>query len=614
MNLLDVIIFLTLTRGIHTTFEGNFWIEPLTNSSGLYQERLGTIHLTTNSWRVDIKINLSEFKNDVNALMKSINTTRNQCSSIGSTAVMGCEMVSRELIKREHILQHKINELYLIMHPQTRYRRDLLDKVGRVGNVLFGLMDSEDSQKIYKALDNLNEDSSAIHEDLAQHRTVVNSLVRAFNETSLELNDNFRRVKKAMSDLGQVVDANTKEIQLTEINTILFSHVYQLDQKIIDLLDIVQKAHDGTISGKLFRLPSFSEALSRLHRATLQDVRLPFDLEKLHLRQLNAVADIEGHYVEDGIVLSLTIPLTENMFALYKVTSIPIQVDATTYALIDNPYPFVATSESHGDVMLLTKDLLEKCNAIDKTNFVCKHSLSTYTDKSRNCVRRLMTGQVDHSVCDVRAFKSSGELWEPLAADNKWLFIIPKPTQIQISCPRERTTKTVRGVGILHLEPLCRAYTAEVQLITVLRAVELSAGTITLDTKVLENFNYSGLADVDFEGKGLGHIDLQEVGTKVPLLPIANSTYQQKHTKDTLYNQSVKIRFYESLLLGVAIGFTVMLVIYILFKNRLALWRLIFLRNKTSQTEPSETNMLKSTEAGLAESMQPLTQVKEENV
>lgn len=599
MILLDVILAFMLITGIRASFEEHFYMEPLTNTSGLYQERLGSIHLTTNSWHVDIKMNLSEFEADVAALMRSINITKNQCSNIRNGEITGCEMVSRELIQREHILEHKIKELYLIMHPQTRHRRDLLDKVGRVGNVLFGLMDSEDSEKIYKALDNLNADSSAIHEDLTQHRTVVNSIIRAFNESSSEVNENFKKVKKTLSDMGQIVDANKKEIQITEINTILFSHAFQLDQKIVDLLDIVQKAHDGIISGKLFRLPSFSEALSRLHRATQQDIRLPFDLENLHLRQLNAVADIEGHYVEDGIVLSLTIPLTETVFALFKITSVPIQVDSDTYALLDNPYPYVATSEAgHGDVMLLTKDLLEKCTAIDKNNFVCQHSISTYTDKSKNCIRRLMTGQVDHSICDVRAFKSSGELWEPLAADNKWLYVIPSDTQIHINCPRERASKTIRGVGILHLQPLCRAYTAEVQLITVLRAVELSSAAITLDTKVLQNFNFSGLVDVDFERKGLGHIDLQEVGTKVPLLPIANSTYQQKHTKDTLYNQSIKIRFYESILLGVGIGFISMLVIYILFKNRLGIWRLIFQRNKKSQTDPVELQMLEGLESG----------------
>lgn len=609
MILLEVIFLLALINGIRANLEEQFYMEPLANTSGLYQERLGNIHLTTSSWRVDIKINLSEFKNDVDALMRSINSTKSQCHNIRNGEITGCELVSRELVQREHMLKHKIHELYIIMHPQSRYRRDLLDKVGRVGNVLFGLMDSEDSKKIYLALDNLNADSSAIHEEMIQHRTLVNSIIRAFNESSTEVNENFKKVKKTLGDLGQIVDTNKKEILISEINTILFSHVFQLDQKISDLLDIVQKAHDGVISGKLFRLPNFSEALSRLNRATRQDIQLPFNLEKLHLRQLNTVAEIEGHYVDDGIVLSLTIPLTENVFSLFKTTSVPIQVNSDTYAIIDNPYPFVAISEAgHGDVMLLTKDLLEKCVSVDKDNYVCQHSISTYTDKSKNCIRRLLTGQVDHSICDIRAFKSSGELWEPLAADNKWLYVVPRDTQIHINCPMERVSKSIVGVGILHLRPLCRAYTAEVQLITVSRAIELSSATITLDIKLLQNFNFSGLVDVDFEKKGLGHIDLQEVGTKVPLLPIANISYQQKHTQDTLYNQSIKIHLYESILLGIAIGSISMCVLYFLFKNRLGIWKLIFHRNKKSQTDPTELHMLGSLESGQqVNQTQPLT-------
>lgn len=140
---------------------------------------------------------------------------------------------------------------------------------------------------------------------------------------------------------------------------------------------------------------------------------------------------------------------------------------------------------------------------------------------------------------------------------------IPKASQLQITFPKERTMSEINGVGILYLTPSCRAYTSEIQLTTVSRASELPAVSISLDTKVLSNYNFTGLEDIEIVRKGLGHIDLQHVGSKVPLLPIANSTYQQKHTEDKLFDQSQRIRFYESLLWGAAIGSVALLCIFL---------------------------------------------------
>lgn len=96
-----------------------------------------------------------------------------------------------------------------------------------------------------------------------------------------------------------------------------------------------------------------------------------------------------------------------------------------TYAIINNPYPYIATLDhGHSDIMLLAKEQLDKCTLLDKVNYVCRHSLATYTDKTKNCIRRIISGQIDHATCDVKGFKTKGELWEPLASDNKWLYVV----------------------------------------------------------------------------------------------------------------------------------------------------------------------------------------------
>lgn len=135
----------------------------------------------------------------------------------------------------------------------------------------------------------------------------------------------------------------------------------------------------------------------------------------------------------------------------------------------------------------------------------------------------------------------------------------------------------------MHLNANCKAHTAEVLLSTVVRAVELTSFTIHLNTNTLNNYNFSSLNEIEFEKQG--HINLQEVGSKVPLLPIANSTFQKRRTMEILSDQNDKIRLYENLLLGIAIGLASAIGILILFKCRSRLWTFLFTRNKSIQTE-----------------------------
>lgn len=584
--LLILKICIVITAGeIQGQEASNFAVERLDNSSGLYQECLGTVHVSTNSWRFDVIMNLTTFKVDSEMLLKSIVYTKQQCENEGK--LLGCEPVARELMQREQLLQLKLKELFLIYNPSQRHRRDLLDKVGNVANVLFGLMDSDDAQKIYKAIDELSADNSAIFQQISEHRTTINTVIRAFNQTKEELNTNFRSIKVVLSEMGQQVNENKKELLISEIQTVLFLHAFKIEQKISELTDIIQKAHDGIISGKLFRLPEFSEALAKLHFVSSQGIKLPFNIDKLHLRQLNAIGEIEGHYWNNMVVLSITIPITTNVLDLYKSTSIPISVGPDTFAIIDNSYTYIASDQEHKEVMLLTKEQLSKCSRVDKITFVCSHSIATYTDKSKNCIRRLITGHNDHSICQIKGFRTDGEFWECLASDNQWLFVLPKISYLHIACPNEKVVKELSGIGILHLKPLCKAYTNEIQLLTVSRAVEYSSFTVHLDNNILNNYNFTSLPAIEFEKNGLGHIHLQDVGSNVPLIPLANSTYQKKRTLEELSSQYSQIRLYERLLLGIGIGVLGLITICVLLKFRLEIVKLLFFRNKTTQTDES---------------------------
>lgn len=559
----------------------NYSLEELNNSTGLYQEHLGSVHVSIDSWKFDIVINLSQFENDADRLLKVINSTKIQCEE--NKNKLGCQGVATELMQREIRLESKLKELFLIFSPKLRYKRDILDKVGSVAHALFGVMDANDAQKIYKTIDELTLDNKVVFEEIEKHRTTINSVVRAFNQTTEEINDNFKLIKIRMTELGQIIDETQRELHLTEIQTILFSQAYKLEQRILELIEIAHKAHDGIISGKLFYLPDFSKALSRLHTLSLQGVKFPFEFDTLHLKQLNAVSEVEGYYANNQVIISIMVPLTSNSFELFKSTSVPIPVGQNCYAVIENRFPFLATDSDNKEIILISQAQMDNCVEVVKRKYYCKHSFASYTDQSKNCIKEMIVHNRRQTLCPIKGFRTQGQLWEALASDNVWLYVIPESTQLHIICKDAREVVELKGVGILHLKSKCKAYTKEIQLTTVTRAVDLTSFTVKINDNVLTSYNFSSMVEVEVQG----HINFQEVGHRVPLVPLPNSTLQRTRTMEMLSVQNERLELYEKIFIGIGIGILAAIVILTTYKSRDKLWKLLCTRTRSVQTDLS---------------------------
>ncbi|KAL5275296.1 hypothetical protein ACFFRR_001298 [Megaselia abdita] len=101
-----------------------------------------------------------------------------------------------------------------------------------------------------------------------------------------------------------------------------------------------------------------------------------------------------------------------------------------TFAVLDNPYPYLASDRDRKELILLNKDQMQKCIVVGKRTFLCKHSFASYTDRSKNCIKEMMVHDNDQTISPIKGFKTQGELWEALASDNQWLYVVPPKTSI----------------------------------------------------------------------------------------------------------------------------------------------------------------------------------------
>lgn len=562
-----------------------YWeIEVIPPMTGILQEKIGTYHQSLDTWRFDVFINLTSFKENTRFLWNCIEKTRITCENITKTS---CSSLYGELLNREKMLQEKMLELYLLYHPYERIKRDLLDKVGQVGRVLFGFMDSKDSKTIYSALDKMSESEQFILEEVSHHRTTVNEIINAFNTTTKQINQNFVQIIARLNSTENSTNKLKQELVLTEIQVLLFSYLSKLERKIEELTAIAQDAHDGLISGYLFRSSKFTEAFAKLHYLKTRGVQLPFDLDNLHLQEINKIADISAYYLKDSVLISIMIPLSYSILDLYRLTSIPIRIKDSTFALVDNPYTYVGKSFGSQEIVLITTEELQRCKNVNKFDYICQHSLATHKDSSKTCLKLLLLESLTTPVCSLKAFKSQNQLWESLGSNNQWLFVLVRPTNLHIQCLQQQFITTLNGTGIFKLKFPCKAFSSEVNLLTTRTENKHASLLLSVGSMVFKDYNFSSIPDLDYYRNKQGQVKLQELGVNIPLLPKLNDTEHYKTTLDLVKNSQKRVAIYELILIIFGIILGALIVIILLIKYRKVIRRRLFAKNnnKCIQTD-----------------------------
>ena len=87
-----------------------------------FQERIRNFHQSIDTWRFDIFLNLSNFKDNNMFLLKYIGITKTICDNM---IQISCSNLYRELVNREGKIREKLQELY-DLYPSTRIKRDFL--------------------------------------------------------------------------------------------------------------------------------------------------------------------------------------------------------------------------------------------------------------------------------------------------------------------------------------------------------------------------------------------------------------------------------------------------------------------------------------------------------
>lgn len=164
----------------------------------------------------------------------------------------------------------------------TRQKRGLINGIGTLQNLLFGVMDDNEAVRINKALETLrSSQNNLIHLDNMQ-TTVITEISRNLNNTKIELIKNSKIYDKTLNKIVDRLDFETKAHLFDEATSIWkFNSEILLDEQ-NSIINNFQTARMGKLNTKFLNSKTFGEALKHIQLEQTNSIYFPFNLNNLN--------------------------------------------------------------------------------------------------------------------------------------------------------------------------------------------------------------------------------------------------------------------------------------------------------------------------------------------
>lgn len=301
--------------------------------AGAIFSEIEKISLTYNNWKICYVYDLNEYYNEINIFQNCIKRMDLICLKLSEKE--NCKMLTSHL-KNEYTKM--TNEMQTI-NPSKKLRKRAapLPIVGKLTNVLFGIMDEESAQKYDEKINELVLEVNDHNNFLEEQTTIIK---KAIVSTSDTLNNFNKKNSEISKDIKLNVDKTNMVIHeielrenlnfLTEIATLII-----LDHK--DVHESIIKLTRDTASGDLSDLipiSSIRNDLQLIKKDLNNDENFPINVEKDNIHNIFTYTEIKAGEKSDKLLIEITIPLVENKkFALYNVIPIPIVSQNTLFML-----------------------------------------------------------------------------------------------------------------------------------------------------------------------------------------------------------------------------------------------------------------------------------------
>lgn len=262
----------------------------------------------------------------------------------------------------------------IIETPKNNYRtkRGLINLVGKVANVLFGVCDSTDAEYFYNKIQEL-EFSKIRTAQLADTQIqIMQSIISNVNSSLLEVEEHQKRLTDEYNYLlheiqvekvtvGILKFQTALEERVSLLNIILMQYVFETE----NLVNIINMALQGLVHSSLLDVRTFKNQIKEIKNQLPVREGIPIDIENSSLSELFRLISTSVIFVENVLIFIMEIPLVLSYeFILYKTIPLPVNVLNNSYMLIVPSSDYIAIEKSKMYYLELSEIILSRCKLI----------------------------------------------------------------------------------------------------------------------------------------------------------------------------------------------------------------------------------------------------------
>jgi hypothetical protein len=431
--LTTLLISSLIQKGL-TQFTNNVIQQP----SGIYFQSIGQMYLTNSNWRLLTYVNISNYNEKYLQIHEIVQQIEQSCQLGKDLEIEAsdnpCIHYNQQSMNfLNEINNNRNNVIRIIEQPSTnvlRFRRSLINLIGRTANVLFGTCDDQDAEYFYKKIRELESAKAQLLQVAETQINIVQSIVTNVNDSLIQiekiegsLKEKYNhllhevQVQKAAIGMVEFKTALTQKISL--LNLILTQYAYETET----LENIVNTALQEFVHSNIININSIVQQLREIKSNLPLGLKLPPNIDKIGLSDLMRLVDISVVYVQNVLIFTLEVPLINNYdFILYKILPLPVKIKNDLYAIIESTSDYLGLGKSRLYYIQMTLPELTNCKRSVEL-FICPHEQQIH-QLDDTCETRIFRNPRSlPNSCIIRYVKSNVNIWHRLEKTNSWVYV-----------------------------------------------------------------------------------------------------------------------------------------------------------------------------------------------
>ncbi|KOB52363.1 Uncharacterized protein OBRU01_26024, partial [Operophtera brumata] len=437
------------------------YLQPITSSTGIYFDYLGSVKINKGYLKILIPLNISHFGPHIQNIGTALDTTKYLCNQ---TRIIEIDSICQNRFQPLSVrYQDLTTEFDSISHLiENRFKRAWIRGVGSVLKQIFGTLDENDALKYNDAIEYVQENEKHLVSLMKESILVTSSTITSYNQTLSKIKDNEINLSEAIDNLSlnlKNISEQTNGLHiLFKVNQVfnnLETSILTLSFQLEDVTNAILFSSQNILHPAIMTSSQLYRELANNYRHLSRDLQLPIALDMNNI-----------HYLVTYVcpfpmfpMFHVPVPLVGiKEYTLFYNIALPTPYDC------NEPYKFTLIIPGN-KYIAMTKDKLQhctfddmkECKVVSPGNFICDVTNVYTTDAMPSCESELLSKVIREvpKQCDVKFVYGKLDIWKPLA-NNKWIFVQSEPNKVSIDCLNSKLYETnILATGILTLPNNC---------------------------------------------------------------------------------------------------------------------------------------------------------------